>query len=576
MWRLLTLASVIASSDALALNAFAARTSVAGLRSPAFPAQPVLRRPVLRALPVRLQEAAAEPPSAGPLAGIKSALPPPKELKKVLPLGLMFFFILFNYTILRDTKDVLVVTARGSGAEIIPFLKTYVNLPGAIGFTVLYSKLTNMFSREQVFYGVVSTFVAFFALFAFVIFPNQAMLHPHAFADALAAALPAGFAAPIAIIRNWTFAVFYTMAELWGSVVVSLMFWGFANEVTKVDEAKKYYPLFGLGANVALIFSGLYVRYVSGLRRTWAAAAAAGGAVVVDPWGQSLKLLMGAIVIGGSAILACFRYIQTQVITDPECMDKGAMKKAKTKTSMGLGESAKYLANSKYIRSLATLVIAYGMSINIVEVSWKSKLKAQFPNPNDYSEFMGAFSAATGSVTLFMMILGRWIFKVLGWGFAALVTPSVIAVTGGLFFGLLLFQQQLTPLVALLGTTPLMLAVVVGALQNIFSKSAKYSLFDPCKEMAYIPLDAEQKTKGKAAVDVIGNPLGKSGGSLIQQVMIFAFGSLAASTPYLAVVLALVVFMWINSAKTLAVLFKDAMAQQEAEEAAEAAAAAAE
>ena len=41
-----------------------------------------------------------------------------------LPLGAMFFFILFNYTILRDTKDVLVVTAPGSGAEIIPFLKT--------------------------------------------------------------------------------------------------------------------------------------------------------------------------------------------------------------------------------------------------------------------------------------------------------------------------------------------------------------------------------------------------------------------------------------------------------------------
>lgn len=60
---------------------------------------------------------------------------------KILPLGLMFFCILFNYTILRDTKDVLVVTAPGSGAEIIPFLKTYVNLPMAIGFTVLYAKV---------------------------------------------------------------------------------------------------------------------------------------------------------------------------------------------------------------------------------------------------------------------------------------------------------------------------------------------------------------------------------------------------------------------------------------------------
>ena len=61
--------------------------------------------------------------------------------KKVLALGFMFFCILFNYTILRDTKDVLVVTAPGSGAEIIPFLKTWVNLPMAIGFTILYAKV---------------------------------------------------------------------------------------------------------------------------------------------------------------------------------------------------------------------------------------------------------------------------------------------------------------------------------------------------------------------------------------------------------------------------------------------------
>eukprot|EP00962_Isochrysis_galbana_P049062 scaffold20662_cov101-Isochrysis_galbana.AAC.6 len=34
-----------------------------------------------------------------------------------VPLAMMFFCILFNYTILRDTKDVLVVTAKKSSAE---------------------------------------------------------------------------------------------------------------------------------------------------------------------------------------------------------------------------------------------------------------------------------------------------------------------------------------------------------------------------------------------------------------------------------------------------------------------------
>jgi ATP/ADP translocase len=56
----------------------------------------------------------------------------------------------------------------------------------------------------------------------------------------LASHLPGSFSAPLAIIRNWSFAVFYVMAEMWGSVVASLLFWGVANEVTTVEEAKKY------------------------------------------------------------------------------------------------------------------------------------------------------------------------------------------------------------------------------------------------------------------------------------------------------------------------------------------------
>lgn len=83
-------------------------------------------------------------------------------LKKIVPLGLMFFCILFNYTLLRDTKDVLVVTAKGTNVEIIPFLKTWVNLPMAIGFMLLYTKLSDVLSKEALFYTVIFSSIAFF------------------------------------------------------------------------------------------------------------------------------------------------------------------------------------------------------------------------------------------------------------------------------------------------------------------------------------------------------------------------------------------------------------------------------
>ena len=487
------------------------------------------------------------------LSQLKNMVPPANERKKLLPLALMFFCILFNYTILRDTKDVLMVTAPKSGAEVIPFIKTYVNLPAAIGFTAIYAKLCDKLEQKNVFYACTIPFLIFFGLFAWAIFPNTSWLHPHAFVDAVAGHLPAGFAAPLSIIRNWSYAVFYVMAEMWGSVVASLLFWGFANEVTTVDEAKKYYPLFGMGANVALIFSGQYVKWVSKMRANLPPG--------VDPWGMSIKYLMAAVVGCGALMTGIFSYMQNNVITDPNCVDqeKRKNKAKKKKVKMGMRDSAKFLMKSPYIRDLATLVISYGMCINIVEVSWKGKLKQAYPDPNAYSAFMGNFSSATGAVTLIMMLLGRTIFEKFGWRTAALVTPTTIGVTGLIFFALTIFSSTFAPVAAALGTSPLMLAVLVGAAQNILSKSSKYSLFDPCKEMAYIPLDQESKTKGKAAVDVIGNPLGKSGGSLIQQVMIFAVGSLAAATPYLAGILGVLIYFWYKAANSLGDQFEEAM-----------------
>ena len=466
------------------------------------------------------------------------------ELKKLLPMFFLFFFISFNYTILRDTKDTLVVTA--SGAETIPFLKFWGVVPGAILFMLVYAKLSNMLSKEKLFYATIAPFLVFFGLFAVFIYPNREMLQPTTTADWLQSILPVGFSGLISCYRDWTLSLFYILSELWGSVVLSLLFWGFANDITRVGEAKRFYSLFGLGANLALLVSGPAIIWVS---------RAQAGLETEAAWQLSLNYLMTMVLVAGASVVAIYWWMNRNVLTDPRFFDVTEEKKAKkAKTKMGIGESFKYLLSSKYVLGIAILVIAYGISINLVEVTWKNQLKLQYPTANAYSEFMGGFSFFTGLVTIFMMLfVGGNLIRRKGWGFAAMITPVVLLVTGVGFFAFVLFRDSslVAGYIAYMGTSPLMLAVIFGAAQNIMSKSAKYSLFDPTKEMAYIPLDQEAKTKGKAAIDVVGARLGKSGGSLVQQGLLVLFGTISAITPYVAIILFVIIGAWIVAVRSL-------------------------
>ena len=486
------------------------------------------------------------------------------ELKKLLPMFFLFFFINFNYTILRDTKDTLIVTAPGSGAEAIPFLKVWGVLPFAIVFMIVYAKLSNKMSKTKLFNTLIITFLCFFVFFALVLYPARDFLHPTEMADRLQAYLPAGFKGLVALFRNWTFALFYIMSELWGSIAISLLFWGFANDITRVSESKRFYAMFGLGANVAMLLSAPAIIYFSGIRDKLPKG--------VDAWGVSLNYMIGLVVLAGIMVMAIYWWINKYVLTDPRFYDATAVKVKKNKPKLSLKESFMFLAKSKYIGCLAVLVIGYGIAINIVEVTWKNQLKLQYSNPNDYAVFMGYFSLFTSIATITMMLfIGGNVIRRFGWKVGALVTPIVLLITGAAFFSFVIFGKHLSGMTAFLGVTPLFIGVIIGTVQNIMTKSCKYSLFDPTKEMAYIPLDQESKVKGKAAIDVVGARLGKAGGSLLQQGLIVAFGSLAAITPYLAGILMVVIFGWMAAGRSLGKQFNAAQEKRE-KEAAEAAA----
>lgn len=484
------------------------------------------------------------------------------ELKKLIPMLFLMFFINFNYTILRDTKDALVVTAPGSGAETLAFLKVWGVLPIAILFMLIYAKLSNVLSKTRLFYVTISAFLGFFLFFKLVLYPLKDVLHPHAFADQIQAALPNGFKGFIAIFRNWTFSLFYVMSELWGSMAMSLLFWGFANDTTRVSESKRFYAMFGIGANLAMLPSGEFIKYFARIGHS------------SGDFTLTLHYLTILVILGGLATMGTYWWINRNVLTDSRFYDPSSIKKKKEKPKLPLKESFAYLLKSKYLGAIALVVISYGICIQLVEVTWKSQLKLQYTTANEYVGFMGAFSQVTSLLTIFMMLfVGGNVIRRFGWKTGALFTPVVLLFTGVAFFSFVIFRDQLGGFISLMGTTPLMLAVIFGTAQNIMSKSSKYSLFDPTKEMAYIPLDQEQKVKGKAAIDVVGARFGKAGGAMINQGLIVATGSIAAIAPFVAGIMILVLAIWIGAGRSLSRQFTSLNTRREKEAAAAAAAA---
>ena len=481
------------------------------------------------------------------------------EAKKFIPMALMMAFILFNYSVLRGTKDALIITAGGSGVEVISFLKLYVVLPAAVLMMLIYAKLSNMLGRQALFYATILPFLAFFAVFALYLYPHRDALHPSVeLIGQLKADYP-NFQWLFPIYGYWTYSLFYVLSEMWGSVILSLLFWQFANQITRVTEAKRFYALFGFIGNLFVYFAGLTLEYFSDMR----AHVPAG----VDPWGQSLNYLCGAVVVCGLIVMVIYAWMNKVILTDERYYDSTEVKVKKKKEKVSLMEGFKHIFSSKYLGFIALLVICYGVTINLIEVTWKDQLKQLNPDPNAFAGAMGNVLKWIGLVTMAFMLVGANILRAFSWRTAALITPLMFALTGGVFFVFIMFKDTVEPWLIGFGFASLAGGLAwLGMIQNVMSKSSKYSLFDPTKEMAYIPLDEELKVKGKAAVDVVGGRLGKSGGALIQSTLLIVLaGGQADIVPFLGVMVIVMLGFWFGSVFGLSKLFDSKVAEQEKE-----------
>ena len=92
--------------------------------------------------------------------------------------------------------------------------------------------------------------------------------------------------------------------------------------------------------------------------------------------------------------------------------------------------------------------------------------------------------------------------------------------------------------------SPLKSIVWLGAFVVLLSKGAKYSFFDPTKEMAFIPLDKELRSNGKVLADGVVERFGKSLGGATISSLIMLTGMDLSDLAYVLGVITLVLGIW--------------------------------
>jgi len=305
-----------------------------------------------------------------------------------------------------------------------------------------------------------------------------------------------------------------------------------------------FYPLLAQFSSLAPIVAGFYVNSFCVNEDT--------------DMETSMRRVAGAVGVSGLGMAALYRFYTTRLLetvcSAKECQ---SLKNKPPKAKMTFGESIRFLLKSEYLACISVLVLSYGVAIQFSDIMWKSMVSRLYPEPLEYQRYFATFSSNVGFATFFVILLGSTLVERIGWRAGAVATPTLMGLLACPFFAMIVYSGQIIP------SESLGLIVFFGALQAMLSKATKNALFDPTVQMTYIPLDQasyehysfcrnpssslksssrvnsriqESKVKGKAAIDVIGSRLGKSGCALLHQALVIGFGSIQRAAPVVMVV----------------------------------------
>lgn len=160
------------------------------------------------------------------------------------------------------------------------------------------------------------------------------------------------------------------------------------------------------------------------------------------------------------------------------------------------------LAASRYLAWLLLLILLTQVAITLIDLHFNQVMEEAYPDEDRRTAMFGAVYFAIDGIALALQLTTAFILKALG------VTATLVAI-----------PLLLSVSVAAAIIYPRLLVVQIT---RVMSKAFDYSLFRAAKEMLYIPLSYEEKTRGKSMIDMLTYRVAKGGAAVLLGILVAA------------------------------------------------------
>lgn len=448
------------------------------------------------------------------------------ESYKFILLSTLCCILCMNYTILRNVKDTLIITTPEMGIYVIPFLRTWMLMPLMLVFVKAYAMLSTRFSQSKVSYIFITLFLSYFVLFIYFLYPNEQFYRPNAMANWMdnTHSILVPFSK---ILRYWSFSIYYCIAEVWGAVVILILFWGMSNRSSSLEQAKRFYSPIILIANISGIFaSQVSIGISQGDLKSFLFPD-------LDKWGATLCALTLFVAFTTAIALGMFYLLYRSTTMNQEQQNQ----KKVTKEEMSLTQMVICISKNVKFWPLAMMVGAYFFCTGVMEFMWKFYLQKLYPNANQFNDFL---NQTTIYISIFSVLLSLFVTGTLirrfSWKVCAIITPLLLIIP--VFFSLMNYffaesQEQF-----------LMIAVYLGAVYYSLNRICKFSFFDLSKEVACVEFSYDEQIKAKAVLDGILPKISKTSESVFMQVFLLFSIGIEALMPIILGIMLLIHLSW--------------------------------